>query len=220
MSRRIFTLIELLVVIAIIAILAAMLLPALSQARQRARQSSCSSNEKQLAFGQIMYKDEWDGAFACVYDDHIDTGANRIIWAQLIYPYVGSTDVYLCPSLTTTTMSTNMRTTRYNMPMGHAFREGWRPGQRNAETMFKHPSTTIMFTESSNVWYNHYCARHAYGTSGVDPATGVFRIRGTLGEITYPRHSRGCNVAWIDGHVEWMTIRELAAPTVEYWDRD
>src|SRR5437762_2167194 len=68
MSRRIagkrgFTLIELLVVIAIIAILAAILFPVFARAREKARQTSCLSNLKQIDIGFLMYVQDYDEQF-------------------------------------------------------------------------------------------------------------------------------------------------------------
>src|SRR5690348_13685049 len=61
-----FTLIELLVVIAIIAILAAILFPVFAQAREKARSTSCLSNEKQIDTAAQMYVQD--------YDEHIFVG--------------------------------------------------------------------------------------------------------------------------------------------------
>jgi prepilin-type N-terminal cleavage/methylation domain-containing protein/prepilin-type processing-associated H-X9-DG protein len=87
-----FTLIELLVVIAIIAILAAILFPVFAKVREKARQTSCLSNEKQLGLGFIQYVQDNDETFPKDSNGGFENG-----WAGQIYPYVKSTGVFACP---------------------------------------------------------------------------------------------------------------------------
>ena len=126
MQRRGFTLIELLVVIAIIAILAAILFPVFARAREKARQTSCLSNLKQLGLGMLMYVQDYDERFPSgpysaggaagplwdgdtihngwawmVYDDPTHgrpAVPSHIYLRDIINPYVKNNQLWLCPS--------------------------------------------------------------------------------------------------------------------------
>ena len=94
MRRRGFTLIELLVVIAIIAILAAILFPVFAKAREKARQSSCLANAKQVGLGMLMYAQDYDESLPL----NTRLAATGGWWYSRVYPYVKNTQVMQCPS--------------------------------------------------------------------------------------------------------------------------
>jgi len=90
-----FTLIELLVVIAIIALLAAILFPVFARARENARRSSCQSNLKQISLGAHQYLQDYDSMYAPVL---VGPAASPKGWAEIMQPYLKSTQVLQCPS--------------------------------------------------------------------------------------------------------------------------
>ncbi|MES2465493.1 MAG: DUF1559 domain-containing protein, partial [Armatimonadota bacterium] len=92
--RSAFTLIELLVVIAIIAILAAILFPVFAQAREKARQTSCLSNMKQLGLAMVQYAQDYDEALVPFQV----TTSTSTLFNFLLDPYVKNQGVWTCPA--------------------------------------------------------------------------------------------------------------------------
>lgn len=95
-NQKAFTLIELLVVIAIIAILAAILFPVFAQAREKARQTNCVSNARQVGLALAMYAQDNEGYPMM---SSLSSQVPRTRWPDYIYPYVKNEGIFTCLSM-------------------------------------------------------------------------------------------------------------------------
>jgi prepilin-type N-terminal cleavage/methylation domain-containing protein/prepilin-type processing-associated H-X9-DG protein len=109
-KRRGFTLIELLVVISIIAVLLAILIPSLSKAREKVKDTSCKSNLKNIGLALIMYLDAYDRRIPNTassngflwYDgagNRLRPGVGDAYWGTFYWDYLKDTKIFGCPSL-------------------------------------------------------------------------------------------------------------------------
>jgi len=199
--RRGFTLIELLVVIAIIAILAAILFPVFAKAREKARQSSCLSNLKQIGTAALMYCADYDdtlfGHIQGRRDDPV-TGASGppgyIIWPDQILPYVKNEQLFTCPSNQSARFVANTRDSTFGYGLNYWQTYYYYYGDFS---MIKKAAETIWFTDCDyyvvypSVYLYTFPTNTTYGTNG--------NARVQL------RHNDGVNVAFMDGHSKWLS---------------
>ena len=216
-----FTLIELLVVIAIIAILAAILFPVFAKVREKARQTSCLSNEKQIGLSILQYVQDSDEGFPPA----ARVGVDQDGWANSVYPYVKSTALFVCPDDPNASSPAGQHETSY------ALNASMRPNYGAIGSKLAgqaSPAVTVMAVEStygysdfgtvgSNLDYSSY-------TDGFYWAGSAKLMTGPLGSATggdtyLPNqspnlmlsayataglHTGGSNFLMADGHAKWL----------------
>jgi len=210
--RKGFTLIELLVVIAIIAILAAILFPVFARAREKARQTSCLSNMKQIGTAVMMYVQDYDEVMPPFHITPWGSDARLFGHYDLIGPYTMNEQVFVCPSKH---YRTNYH--RTDLPAGEGFfnqyikssyatQRASSVGHVNtpmglppaALADINRPAETIVLFES--VYRQpHWPFDLGFDNDTLEPLE--MNDRGQVGYLIYP-HNGQMNIAYADGHAK------------------
>jgi prepilin-type N-terminal cleavage/methylation domain-containing protein/prepilin-type processing-associated H-X9-DG protein len=232
--RKGFTLIELLVVIAIIAILMAILMPALRAAKDQGKRIVCANHLKTMALANVLYSDEEDGWYVPIMDrtmgDDLYWPANQLFRELIGYKPKNAVAnegwnaprEYLCPADTISIK--RVEDTQYNNWLSYGYNltdwyfSDWfgigYAGHKN--TTVPGPANELIFTESNDWWAWWWGANYVDGWDVLGQDTIMpYKDAGTDGPTLY-RHSEGVNLAFYDGHTEYMKKQKVFVK--EAWD--
>ncbi|MHB8997610.1 MAG: DUF1559 family PulG-like putative transporter [Armatimonadota bacterium] len=205
--RKGFTLIELLVVIAIIAILAAILFPVFAKAREKARQSSCLSNTKQVGLAIMQYAQDYDERLPAMRDG---LGGN---WVTAVMPYTKNEQVFRCPSQTLT-VAPPAYLISYGVSFNNLCTDGGTGPRGTSLGAIQAPADSLLFTETETD-----TGGQAYWVYSLRVYNyGALAAPYTKNGISSPgRHNEGNNVAFCDGHSKWIKTSNLADKAWSGW---
>jgi prepilin-type N-terminal cleavage/methylation domain-containing protein/prepilin-type processing-associated H-X9-DG protein len=205
--KRGFTLIELLVVIAIIAILAAILFPVFAKAREKARQSSCLSNLKQMGLANLAYAQDYDGRYmpyanvASAPTPPADT--NRNFWRFPLQPYIKNWQVYICPSSWASPGDESSIAIQGHPAYGYNDQVG-----SIAESVVTYPAQLAIMGDCA-----HWSLRQNWSMAYANMCGASCNPL----NANPTRHNGGSNIAFADGHAKWGQAQSLLGEMTTAW---
>ncbi|MDR3709419.1 MAG: DUF1559 domain-containing protein [Capsulimonadaceae bacterium] len=229
-SKKAFTLIELLVVIAIIAILAAILFPVFATAREKARQSTCASNLKQIGLAYVQYCQDNDEVtpYACWKNGYC--GGSGAYWGTspgwLLYPYVKSTAVWRCPSDSVNTIPVNPPSSSNTLGGVNNVSYGYNlfyfelchaPLSSCASNSAPVPLQMSQVSSPASIvaFFGSWGPGDPWS---IEQSAAFVKIEG-YPTATVPAlavgHSQGGNAAFADGHVKWLPSNYLMSQGIQ-----
>ncbi|HVK03518.1 MAG TPA: DUF1559 domain-containing protein [Armatimonadaceae bacterium] len=234
-----FTLIELLVVIAIIAILAAILFPVFAQAREKARQTACLSNLKQIGLAVLQYVQDFDESYPISFyqsaTGSFSASSTPASWPRIVQPYVRNVQLFVCPSSdpgevgntpgTGDTPEARFPVTyAYNYFLGGNFSPTGIPGTTLPETV-KAASTVMLVDGASQPlqgvnpadWKAKVSASAVAGMPDTNRRLPYLLVHaGSAPVINFAdygsplaRHQQRVNVLWADGHAKSAKVESF-----------
>lgn len=200
---RAFTLIELLVVIAIIAILSSILFPVFAQARDKARQTACLSNQRQIGMGFLQYFQDNDEQFPHV--------KGQSPWILTVQPYMKSKQILRCPNDNSNLWGDALkpRSTSYTLNgyLAPGNSKDTHGGNYPNIASIQKPASVIFLAESAKTFGGNYFHAHVW-----NPPTSMSHwIAATdrPGDIDTDRHAGGFNATYLDGHAKWAKFSQV-----------
>ena len=193
-SRRAFTLVEILVVLAIVAVLCALLMSTFVRARGQGQKTACASNLRQLADAMHFYLQDNGGAFPLERSTKIGHGiAEPVEWSDRVGQTQPIAEIVHCPAFPKSARwSPTSPDYRLSRDVGASGSKGATP-KIILESQFPRPATTELLTEIALL------------DNGVAQA-GRYVASARCGEQLRPNsHLDGANIAYLDGHVKWMS---------------
>jgi prepilin-type N-terminal cleavage/methylation domain-containing protein/prepilin-type processing-associated H-X9-DG protein len=228
-----FTLIELLVVIAIIAILAAILFPVFSRAREKARQSSCGSNLRQVQLAIAQYAQDYDERHPTTWFttnlQQWNDWPGVYQWEEAVLPYVKNDQLFVCPSASAIRYVPDTNLAGVDDPPpprgGYAGNTAYSRGSCVAGTPANHPfgfrflaaiaepAGTFMVWDSaasgSPGRFEEGWQDGAQQPTTVNWSANPPRLEPPSWGVVGGRHTEGANFSYVDGHMKWNALPKL-----------